>query len=57
VSEEAQACDAILKACRELADASLTVTVFIASDGIVTASFSGPLDQTTLDHYLGLIGA
>jgi cytochrome c biogenesis protein CcmG, thiol:disulfide interchange protein DsbE len=33
------------------------VTVFISSDGIVTASFSGPLDQTTLDHYLGLIGA
>jgi cytochrome c biogenesis protein CcmG/thiol:disulfide interchange protein DsbE len=33
------------------------VTVFIAADGVVTAKFSGPLDQTTLDHYLGLIGA
>ena len=32
------------------------VTVFIAANGVVTASFSGPLDQTTLDHYLGLIG-
>jgi cytochrome c biogenesis protein CcmG, thiol:disulfide interchange protein DsbE len=32
------------------------VTVFIGADGVVTASFSGPLDQTTLDHYLGLIG-
>src|SRR5262249_30263508 len=32
------------------------VTVFIAADGVVTASFSGPLDQTTLDHYLALIG-
>lgn len=31
------------------------VTVFISADGLVTASFSGPLDQTTLDHYLGLI--
>ena len=33
------------------------VTVFISADGLVTAKFSGPLDQTTLDHYLGLIGA
>jgi thiol-disulfide isomerase/thioredoxin len=33
------------------------VTVFIAADGVVTASFSGPLDETTLNHYLGLIGA
>jgi cytochrome c biogenesis protein CcmG/thiol:disulfide interchange protein DsbE len=33
------------------------VTVFISADGLVTASFSGPLDQTTLDHYLGLIAA
>jgi cytochrome c biogenesis protein CcmG, thiol:disulfide interchange protein DsbE len=33
------------------------VTVFISSDGLVTASFSGPLDQTTVDHYLGLISA
>jgi len=31
------------------------VTVFINSDGLVIASFSGPLDPTTLDHYLGLI--
>jgi cytochrome c biogenesis protein CcmG, thiol:disulfide interchange protein DsbE len=32
------------------------VTVFISADGLVTASFAGPLDQQTLDHYLGLIG-
>ena len=31
------------------------VTVFINSDGLVVASFAGPLDQSTLDHYLGLI--
>ncbi len=32
------------------------VTIFIGADGVVTASFSGPLDRTSLDHYLGLIG-
>lgn len=31
------------------------VTVFINSDGLIVASFAGPLDQSTLDHYLGLI--
>lgn len=31
------------------------VTVFIDQQGLVTASFSGPLDSQTLDHYLGLI--
>ena len=31
------------------------VTIFISADGVVTASFSGPLDATTLNHYLGLI--
>ena len=31
------------------------VTVFINAAGVVTASFAGPLDATTLDHYLGLI--
>lgn len=31
------------------------VTVFIDQQGLVTASFSGPLDAQTLDHYLGLI--
>ncbi len=31
------------------------VTVFINSQGLVTAMFSGPLDGPTLDHYLGLI--
>ena len=31
------------------------VTVFIDAQGVVTASFSGPLDASTLDHYLGLI--
>ncbi|HET7465791.1 MAG TPA: redoxin family protein [Candidatus Dormibacteraeota bacterium] len=31
------------------------VTVFIDAQGLVTASFTGPLDGPTLDHYLGLI--
>ena len=33
------------------------VTVFINGQGVVTASFSGPLDATTLDHYLSLIAS
>ena len=35
--------------------AGLPATFFIDARGIVAASFSGPLDQATLDHYLGLI--
>jgi cytochrome c biogenesis protein CcmG/thiol:disulfide interchange protein DsbE len=35
--------------------AGLPVTFFIDARGLVTASFAGPLDTTTLDHYLGLI--
>jgi len=31
------------------------VTVFIDAQGLVAATFSGPLDGPTLDHYLGLI--
>jgi thiol-disulfide isomerase/thioredoxin len=31
------------------------VTVFINAAGLVTASFAGPLDAATLNHYLGLI--
>ena len=31
------------------------VTAFINSQGLVAATFSGPLDGPTLDHYLGLI--
>ena len=31
------------------------VTFFINSQGVVVASFSGPLDAQTIDHYLGLI--
>lgn len=31
------------------------VTVFIDQQGLVAATFSGPLDSQTLDHYLGLI--
>jgi cytochrome c biogenesis protein CcmG/thiol:disulfide interchange protein DsbE len=31
------------------------VTVFIDAQGRVVASFSGPLDPPTIDHYLGLI--
>ena len=35
--------------------AGLPVTFFIDSQGLITASFAGPLDSTTLSHYLGLI--
>jgi cytochrome c biogenesis protein CcmG/thiol:disulfide interchange protein DsbE len=35
--------------------AGLPATFFINSDGLVVASFSGPLDAPTLNHYLGLI--
>ena len=31
------------------------VTVFINANGMVVASFEGPLDTSTIDHYLGLI--
>jgi cytochrome c biogenesis protein CcmG/thiol:disulfide interchange protein DsbE len=31
------------------------VTFFIDAQGIVVASFTGPLDTPTIDHYLGLI--
>jgi cytochrome c biogenesis protein CcmG/thiol:disulfide interchange protein DsbE len=37
--------------------AGLPATFFINADGIVVASFSGPLDTSTLDHYLGLIAS
>jgi cytochrome c biogenesis protein CcmG/thiol:disulfide interchange protein DsbE len=33
----------------------LPATFFIDANGLVTASFSGPLDTATLSHYLGLI--
>ncbi len=35
--------------------AGLPATFFIDAQGRVTASFSGPLDAPTLDHYLALI--
>ena len=35
--------------------AGLPVTFFIDAKGRVVASFSGPLDTATLDHYLALI--
>jgi cytochrome c biogenesis protein CcmG/thiol:disulfide interchange protein DsbE len=31
------------------------VTFFIDAQGVVVASFSGPLDRQTIDHYIGLI--
>jgi cytochrome c biogenesis protein CcmG/thiol:disulfide interchange protein DsbE len=31
------------------------VTVFIDAQGMVVASFAGPLDASTINHYLGLI--
>ena len=37
--------------------AGLPATFFIDPAGVVVASFTGPLDSQTLDHYLGLIGA
>lgn len=35
--------------------AGLPATFFLDSQGRVVASFAGPLDSTTLDHYLALI--
>ena len=35
--------------------AGLPTTFFIDKQGIVVASFVGPLDRPTLDHYLELI--
>jgi cytochrome c biogenesis protein CcmG/thiol:disulfide interchange protein DsbE len=35
--------------------AGLPVTFFIDAQGRVVATFAGPLDATTLDHYLALI--
>lgn len=35
--------------------AGLPATFFIDAQGRVTASFTGPLDRLTLDHYLALI--
>jgi cytochrome c biogenesis protein CcmG, thiol:disulfide interchange protein DsbE len=32
------------------------VTFFIDAQGVVVASFEGPLDTQTINHYLGLIG-
>lgn len=37
--------------------AALPETFFINARGLVVASFAGPLDTPTLDHYLGLIAA
>ena len=36
--------------------APLPATFFIDSQGVVIASFTGPLDAETLNHYLGLLG-
>ena len=35
--------------------AGLPATFFIDPQGVVVASFTGPLDSHTLDHYLALI--
>lgn len=37
--------------------AGLPATFFIDAQGVVVASFSGPLDANTLHHYLGLIAS
>ena len=37
--------------------AGLPATFFINAQGLVVASFSGPLDARTLNHYLGLIAS
>jgi cytochrome c biogenesis protein CcmG/thiol:disulfide interchange protein DsbE len=36
--------------------AGLPATFFIDAQGVVVASFTGPLDTNTLSHYMGLIG-
>ncbi len=36
--------------------AALPETFFIDAQGVVVASFTGPLDSPTLTHYLGLLG-
>jgi cytochrome c biogenesis protein CcmG/thiol:disulfide interchange protein DsbE len=36
--------------------AGLPATFFIDSQGVVVASFTGPLDASTLDHYIVLVG-
>ena len=36
--------------------AGLPATFFIDAQGVVEASFTGPLDANTLNHYLGLLG-
>ena len=35
--------------------AGLPATFFIDTRGLVVASFSGPLDTSTLEHYIGLV--
>ena len=37
--------------------AGLPATFFINPDGVVVASFTGPLDAPTLAHYMGLIAS
>jgi len=37
--------------------AGLPATFFIDAQGVVVASFTGPLDTPTLNHYLGLIAS
>ena len=37
--------------------AGLPATFFIDAQGVVVASFTGPLDAGTLQHYMGLIAA
>jgi len=41
---------------RSFGVAGLPETFFINAQGLVVASFAGPLDAPTLDHYLELIG-
>jgi hypothetical protein len=35
--------------------AGLPETFFIDAQGVVVASFTGPLDKSTLNHYLALV--
>jgi len=37
--------------------AALPATFFINADGVVVASFTGPLDATTLAHYMALVSS
>ena len=42
-----------MSGARRTSSLRAAVTFFIDAQGVVVASFAGPLDQQTIDHYLG----